>query len=361
MAAVDRKMLSLSWAESASAGRYCGSRYSTGVTQALIRAELYEMGSQHREIDDKAMTYTSLAKGVHEILEKEVDPWNSSIYPNTVSFSAQDDAWGAEWRQRTGFPLNGFAQKWNALQPIHPGTNTGVAQCGSIKLPQAIYVDFVQGNKLVRLQAKMYMESFPGPDNAAKNHRVHSYCKRLIRREPMTQEELCDLALMLRYRRLSVINRATLFKNYLKLEFHDCHRFDVYKHIATNYKDQTVDRRWGLARDLVIKSHIFDRPGSGEGLEYDKGIDYLAIALTHTSMTLEDAEAAIAALIPFKQEYGPMDVTWRQMNLMRHKSVRSDVDTLTKRKRSPSKSPTKHKRKPIPEEWLSPGKGPGKG
>lgn len=65
-------------------------------------------------------TFAALEATIHETLTTEVDVREG----NMISFSAQDDAWGIEWKARTGFSLTSYLQKWESLGLIEKSGGT---------------------------------------------------------------------------------------------------------------------------------------------------------------------------------------------------------------------------------------------
>ena len=71
------------------------------------------------------------------------------------------------------------------------------------------------------------MKSNPGPDAAAKNHRVHGDCNRLLRGETLSDFDLEYSAGQLRYRLQTIMSRATEYKDRVGIPFPECKEDDV--------------------------------------------------------------------------------------------------------------------------------------
>lgn len=129
MAGVNDEEEFLSWPESGSIARCCGSRYSRGIAKALIEMEVQDLdlsSDKGQEVVDSP-TFTALVATIHETLTQKVDAKED----NDISFSAKADVLGMEWRARTGFPTTSYLKKWEALRRIEKSGTTGTSQSAS--------------------------------------------------------------------------------------------------------------------------------------------------------------------------------------------------------------------------------------
>lgn len=163
-------------------------------------------------------TYDMLVLMIDETLTKEVDVREN----NDISFSAKDDIWGMEYRARSGFPLASYQEKWEALRPLKKGATNGKTQFATMRFSDFVTLSTLQAEYRIKHLAFDYLNSCPGPDEAAKNHRIHSVCRQLLRIEPLSKRELEDLAGALRYRLKIIVDQATNYKDRLDISFADC-------------------------------------------------------------------------------------------------------------------------------------------
>ena len=299
MAGVDEEHELLSWSQSASLSRCCGFRYATGVAQALIKSEIegFSWITDEGEEVRESHTYASLVKLVHDTLVKEVDVREE----NDISFSAKDDVWDMEWRARTGFPLTNYKEKWELLRRVDKGAATDISQSASIRFSDTIRLSTPQAEYRLKRLAFDYMKSFPGPDAAAKNHRVHNDCNRLLKDEALSNDELERLAEALRYR-LETMDRGTKYKDRLGVPFLDCRECDVWDYRKESSKNLEKRARHSQIFKKVGFHDLFDPP-SGEAMPYVKGQDYLTAVLTESGWSSQKIDDALDNLVKVKRVY----------------------------------------------------------
>lgn len=293
MTAVDETETSRSWAQSVSCGRAGGSIYASAVFNALVKTS----GANRRDSSDSATlddeeltaspTYINLCNSIYGAY-KERDPFYQQHH---ISFSAQDDKWDSEWRTRSGFPLLNYKRKWDQLREV-PSSVAAISASNAnatLGLPGSIR----QGrHNIVREKAKAYMESFPGPDNAASNV-VHRKFKQLLQGEKFPEDLLVSLNDTLDYR-LSTMRLATEYVAFLDVEFPDGLTFDTELWLRQARDTRLPKYKKILCHVMDIK--LFDRPSITQGWGYHKPRDYLAIALTESSLNTDEACDAIERL-----------------------------------------------------------------
>lgn len=287
LTAVDELHESLSWPETRS-GRFCGSRYATAITQSLIRMSFPEWKLEDEDLqelktgDSTAGTFAQLAKTIRHILFEEVDKREG----NSISFSAKDDKWGMERRERSGIALSSYEERWMSLKllPRSAGAST-TSQIGSVRLAddRPLYT-YQHALQIVRQKAKLYLSSHPGLDEAGKNHRLHGDAKKLLNGKEFSSEELELLSSALDYRQRQIMAHANALRIMLRISFPDCEDMDV----------STVDG--GEYRKCVTKARLFSPPTENEGWAYAKGNVYLAMALQTTGWSLEKTESELQQL-----------------------------------------------------------------
>ena len=298
MAGVNRQEEVLSWSASASLQRCCGSRYATGVAQALIKMEIQELDLLTDDGQEvlSSPTYAALVRKIHDTLTKEVDVRED----NYISFSAKDDLWDSEWRMRSGFPLTDYKAKWESLQAVPNSDTTETTQVGSIRLSDTVSLNTPQAEYRLKRLANEYLLSYPGPDEAAKNHHVHNNSKRLLKGGQLSKYDLETLAGALRYRMNSIMARATEYKDRLGIAFKDCRNTDVSGYFTTIAKDGPKHERWNDIYHMAVPRRLFEIPLAHEGLPYDKGNKYLVMVLTESDWSREKVEAALNELVKLK-------------------------------------------------------------
>lgn len=289
MTAVDETHEFISWPKTMSSGRYCGGRYATAITVALIK-----MSFPKWELDDDSeleslendnatsATYAQLAKTIRHTLFEEVDNRES----NTISFSAMDDKWAMEWQQRTGLPLSDFESKWQELKKIElTSETTGNSQAGSVRLAsdRPLY-RYHQAVQVVKRKALLYLASFPGPSEAAKNHNIHSLIDKVLQGKPLSQESLDCLNSELDYRQIHVMAHANSLRDSLGLVYPDCEDIEA-EPVASEWINKCV---WNYA--------LFSEPIENEGWQYNKGQVYLTMAIKAAGWTREKTEAELAKM-----------------------------------------------------------------
>lgn len=146
------------------------------------------------------------------------------------------------------------------------------------------------------------MQSNPGPDEATKNHRVHSACNQLLRGEKLSSDALKYLARELRYRMRTVMNQATEYKDRLAISFADCRECDSYTYKGIFRKDKAKHPRYSQIFRMVIKSKLFDEPGEGEGMPYIKGTDYLSMVFCESGWNVDRIKLALDELVKLRSE-----------------------------------------------------------
>ena len=137
--------------------------------------------------------------------------------PYEMRFSEQGDTWEMNCGQRTGIPLSDLKAKFDRLEvsraPKGQRTTT-VRRPSDAPAPDATLLEnskalwngtgknfmasmrssfgLTQESLIskVRAQAGQYMASSPGSDQAGPNVVFHNSLKRLIRKEPLTEEQV---------------------------------------------------------------------------------------------------------------------------------------------------------------------------
>ncbi|MCJ1271269.1 hypothetical protein MMC22_011169 [Lobaria immixta] len=347
MAGVDHKAQLLSWPESSSIGRCCGSRYSTGVAKALIKTEIEGLtfSSEDGEEVIDSPTFAALVEEIHKTLTKEIDVREN----NNISFAAKDDVWDMEWRARTGFPLTNYLEKWESLRLVQKSSSTGSSQSASIRFSDTISLSTSEAEFRIKRLAYDYMKSNPGPDAAAKNHRVHGNCNRLLRGENIPNSDLEYLAGELRFRLETIMGRATEYKDRLGIPFPDCSACDVYKYMGDLFKNKEKDAKFDQIYRMVSKFDLFDSPEAHEGFPYAKGHDYLSMVFCESGWGAQRVKEALDELSNFRAQHSKPFLTVRTLKFWDDRTMHKMIGTIAQsaKKRLRSRSPVKHQRRSL--------------
>lgn len=317
----------LSWKMSVG-GRFHGSFWATAVTQALIKFEEERLTQLHplptASIDPDVVrtssTFAKLAEVIYDTLATEVD---RSDINHHIRFAAQDDAWESEWRQRSGVPLATFRQRWLSLRPYPPQQLSAPTQSrtagGQSRAPPASQVDVTEGEygckkgiskrqarSIVRDLCVTYLNSFPGMPNRSSNTAVQALAHGLINGEDISQWNIEELQLTLLHR-MNLMKWATGFKNFLGLDFPDCHRFDFDAWVMAvpwrRGQDTSKHDLFEQCRGKVRSARILPLPpkhsnhGHLLSLSYPKGTDYLGAMFTESGLSPLQIDEALARLV----------------------------------------------------------------
>ncbi|KAL9598536.1 MAG: hypothetical protein Q9219_004438 [cf. Caloplaca sp. 3 TL-2023] len=156
----------------------------------------------------------------------------------------------------------------------------------------------------VRSLCYTYLNSFPGAPNRSSNTAIQAMARGLLNGEETTQWQVEELQLTLLHR-MNLMKWATRFKNFLKLDFVGCHRFDLdaWEMALPSRRrgqDTTKFEAYQTCRSKIISARIFPEapkfPNHGHlvSLSYPKGRDYLAAAFTDNGLGFREADEALA-------------------------------------------------------------------
>lgn len=334
--------------KSASIGRCCGSRYATGVAQALIRSELQSLDMESESEIRQSATFAALVEMIQDILTQEIDVRQT----NNISFSAKDDIW-----DRTESPLTTYQDKWQALRLVEHGASSGQSLIASVRFSDFVHLSIPEAEFRLRRLAYDYLTSQPGDDSAAKNHFVHGACHDVVQGKTLPPAALERLAGALRYRLVKMIARATEYKDRLGIEFPDCRQVDVEPLMKQMKIDHDTTTRHSAIRSMVFGARLFDGPQGHEGMPYVKGGAYLALVFLHSGWSRSKIEDALTELIKVKEATSPLEVTMRTFRLWEVPELRDMIETLAQSfgKRLRSQSPTERKGQSLKGVFPGPG------
>jgi hypothetical protein len=289
---------SLAWPMSGTANRrYCGSPFASAIAKTLL--SLTVDGFEGDQVDDfnEAPTYAGFITLVTEMVER-LDPRGEGIQGSAdyvsvhnPTFSAQDDAWEMAYSTRTGFPLNMFQQRWLQLRAAGyssppPG---GEHRFG----PGERVFSYDVLKTVTKKEVKEYLKSYPGDDSLSKNTSLHGRIYALLseKRDFMPIELEC-IREEVDYRMNQVMAAATVYKNYLGIEFDDCHEVDVWTCSRTD-----LSVKW---LGFVNRYPLFDESAGLQGHSYGKGELYIAACLTKAGWDDAVAESKLDELVKYK-------------------------------------------------------------
>jgi hypothetical protein len=163
---------------------------------------------------------------------------------------------------------------------------------------------------MVRALAAGYANSFPGADNLARNTAFHTEVRMLLSGEQRYENRMDDLLTLgytLSYR-LEGMTTATKYKDFLGLDYLDCaaYRIEAWKYPLYESKEKEAEQklsRFRVIGGMIRKARIFSAAVDGQGYDYDKPGNYLAIALVESNKMREEVEEAIGVLKDRKSSY----------------------------------------------------------
>lgn len=202
--------------------------------------------------------------------------------------------WGMEYRARTGFPLANYQEKWDALRPLKKGATNEKVHSAMIRFSDFVTLSTPQAEYRIKNLAFDYLNSFPGPDEAAKNRRVHGTCRRLLEDRALSNNDLEDLAGALRYRLETIVDQATEYKN---------RHVDTFAYKARISGNYDFYSKYGVIHEMVYSQKLFDGPADHEGMPYIKGGDYLTIVFLESGWTLEQIQDGVEGLARLRGNY----------------------------------------------------------
>jgi len=152
----------------------------------------------------------------------------------------------------------------------------------------------------VKFQARYYLESFPGNDTHAGNT-DHQHMRDLLKGKHDNRIMWTHLRGILEYW-ISAMNLATRYKDLLHLQFPPCHIFpaemwmwelcsDINQEGGAGKLAASKLARYEGIRELAASA--FRPARRGQGNTYKKPIDYLAMALCDSGLSLEQTRRAL--------------------------------------------------------------------
>ena len=368
MTPVDHENESISW-QVATQGRYCGGRYITGLTNALIRTNLPDMQveiSDEDQVDEGRLgicgpSYAALCEIVHD----EVVAITSVYQP---TFAARSDEWQRFWQSLSGFRDVDIDARKQELRRIPRSTAPQLDLNLARTAANDEYYTFDQATSVALLRINDYIKSNPGLDEYPSNHELHNEIRDFstmlfglegypnnnelhnkIRDVPVEQfssGRLERLISALNYRLFDITALATMYKTLVQIDFPDCGDFDyiAWDNMAKTAKTwPTVHRIYSHAFAEVGIASLFDKPEDCEGHPFYKGQKYLSAMFASAEWSLQHVDAAIVRLKEWKQKNNKYVGSIQVMGISTSQRIRQSLSELSKRsgKRLRSVSPRK--------------------
>lgn len=234
---------SWSWPSSIGGGRYHGSVYATAVREAFIKMEDENVTQFHPHPSGQELagelqssSHAEFTRVIHSTLLNDVDQEGDR---HGIQFSAKDDMWEQEWRQRSGFPLSTFKSRWDGLprmpiqdiSSLRPGRRgTSKAGLTSMEMKTQSYGLHSKFNRrqaitAIKDLAYGYLNSFPLSDNSSTDRTCNGDARALLESEKFPSWKLEGLQAALQYR-MDSMRLASAYKALVGLTFADCDKFD---------------------------------------------------------------------------------------------------------------------------------------
>ncbi len=345
MMAAGPEKRSHSWSITATLGRrFCGSVFASALVESLTRVNDQ---LQLRDIPDnddveltpeQERTYAAFCEIVTETLLKDVDRLG---FEHEITFSAENDAWNMCWRERTGFPLARFKQRWDTLADhpadphLHPGdpcnkdphvtseqaaeylrlkqedggvhmysgnkgrtggsptkssTNIGSSVLGKRKT-SGIYGGTLQAliNQVSYL-GRQYLDSYKVPQNTGNDGPLWNSINRIELGE-LTDRESVEKALRCIQYRMEQMATADRYLAMMGVPLpldQECHEFDTRSFMREIERDryrEMIDLIFD--RELLFPEPLNDseNPALNQGWPFYKGHEYVIAAFFYAKMS----------------------------------------------------------------------------
>ena len=309
-----------SWNTSSSRG-VSESIFASAIRDAMFESEIEdeenigEPGMSYHELQI-TKSYAEMGCLIHDHLKQSYRFHGQHV----ISFAVQDDEWTKAWRERTGIPLAFFKEKWEELSVLtaqadgfsnqnSSSAHTALFALADVSLsetqtestePLTLTMTMPQIYDIVFSLAVGYAKSFPGLDDLSINTAFHTDVRLLLsgkERYENKMDDLLTLGYTLSYR-LGCMTIGTYYKNLLGLDYPDCTSCSVEGWTYRLYKQQEATKKlsYKKIKNLISAANIFSAASDGQGDDYDKPEEYLAIALVESQKTWEEVEQATSIL-----------------------------------------------------------------
>lgn len=280
--------------------RFCGSPFTSAIAETLLKLSIDGYQTPENDGSDRGPTYAGFVALVKNTLEK-IDTRKKStgaVEPYAIHqpmFSAQDDEWEMMYSKRTGIPLARFHEKWLMLKAA--GSPQDPPGGGYRFDPGGRVFSYDEVLSTLKKAAHQYFDSKPGSHDTANDTALHGPLRGILDGSGVSKNinELGHLKSQVDYRLNQIMGTATLYKDFLGIDFPGCHEVDV--------DDFKVDdpNRYGKIENLISTYPLFDPP-CGQGRPYYKGEHYLAQCIYSQawSKSPKETKAKLDSLVKYR-------------------------------------------------------------
>ncbi|KAH6676817.1 hypothetical protein B0J14DRAFT_691181 [Halenospora varia] len=337
MTAAGSENESSSWGYSKSIGRHCGSIFASAVIKATEYLADEEFRSAISETDMyNNIDYLAFTKAVQKVLIEDVDRLEvEGLSSHNFCFSAQDDRWRLDYRERSGIPLDQFAGSWDQLRSVAPkpglighDLDRGVSKYGGAPagipepkpltnpadslniLPTSLRTrfstfsfasDYKIYTRYIEGLCKVYFSTHPGRESYPSNMEIHRLCREILdgktslgAKLPMTQYE--KVRTVLRYR-IQLQHTATFYTHVVNLNPpRSCSEIDMDRVSLSN---PTENETYGYCLKFILEHQLFFKPTSEQGREFMKPARFLAMAFAKSQKDRKQVDSDLQLLLNF--------------------------------------------------------------
>ncbi|KAL8668278.1 MAG: hypothetical protein Q9168_007089 [Polycauliona sp. 1 TL-2023] len=287
--------------------RACGSVFTSAFVDSLTRVNeqrtLVDGDSDEELTTKQEKTYADFCETVAKTLMMDYDRQG---FEHNMTFSAEGDAWGTCWRERTGFPLADFQARWDLLEDhaadphLHPGSVLGKGKISGL------YGGAVQAmvNQVSHL-GQQYLKSYQGRETTGDDGPLGNLINRIQLGEETDVEKMEYCLRCIRYR----MEQMATADRYLKMMAvplplgQECHDYDtrrVVERVGRGRYNETI--KLIFERPVLFPSPMSDMPSLNQGRPFYKGHDYLVAAFYLAKMTKTDTVSRLDQLVQSVQE-----------------------------------------------------------
>jgi hypothetical protein len=329
--------VSLSWTESGSSGRAAGTPWASMVIERLTQDPDTQQELSTTVDDMTELQEASYSNFTNQCYRKLLENIDRRGYEHYFSFSAQDDAWGDNWRQRTGIPLADFQTSWAQLRDagrditLHPGD----PQKRDPTVPEEVRKDFegliarertlassqlrynsAEGKAVCRKKseslldistydrvcryATQFFESFPGEEEESPNVALFGLLRELLQGNFKDDEHVERAYLGLKYR----TDEMEIADNYVRelgIGFphaKQCYEFDhtAYRRECRKSRNYRFDDITKVLFDCGLLT-LFPIPPQCCGPRSTKGEIFLTAAIDYSNLSIEEIRVRLERLV----------------------------------------------------------------
>jgi hypothetical protein len=253
--------------------RPCGPEFAHVVTDMLLRLSIEDYVT--KEMDENRGAEFDEAEEAEERLESLVKDILQKEETMDKSLLSGDDEWETEYSERVGIRRCEFYRRYSLLKDATPGYDELLA--------------------VVKSEAEVYLNSFPGLDYKGKNLSLHNELRGTIRgtRVP-SLVGLEYLRCQIDYRLSCIMKMATAYKDLWGLTMKNCEDTEV--EIGAGIGTY----RWIEVLKLVQFHDIFDKPNGDQGYEYSKGDWYITSCIHSQGWDNAQVEEKLQSLLRYK-------------------------------------------------------------